>query len=312
MVWWAAQGDGVFYVAGIDGPFSERLGPILPAIAAGITAALTLTLVDAVAGPIAGIIAAIVVVALPGFLPVHRTSLSGPMLTTTTVMLLATMVHAPRWSVAHGALAALGAVFLASEGAGLPLAAIAWAVLMHPPGSARAGVRLALTIAPLLVAIAISPVVGHAWPELGVLGWRGNLDAGLRGAGTGLGDQLAPGIGAGTLRWLVIADLTLIIMGVVVVAARRLAIGSRPNTPRQRTLPAIGLLVVSLIVGLGFEYLLLPDTPAPGLSAVFPLAVLAVIAAAVSVAVLWRSWPVWGRVAAVVVTAFWFGARLMG
>ena len=84
-----------------------------------------LLIADAAAGALAGPIAVVLMVCLPGFIPLHRSSLTGPPLLTITLLMLAAMVHAPRFSLAYGTLGATGGLFVATEGIGLPLAAAA-------------------------------------------------------------------------------------------------------------------------------------------------------------------------------------------
>lgn len=310
IVWWHARADGVFYVVGLEEPLASTLGPLLPALSAGLLVSMALSVVDAAAGPIAGVVAAGLTLALPAFLPLHRASLAGPPLAAITVMMLSVMVRAPRFSVAYGTLAATAAVFVDPAGAGLPLAAAGWGAMVRRPGGNGASRRVAFALAPLLVAIVAAIWLGHAWPGTMHLGWRGHLDQGLRAGGAVIGDQIAPTLGSGTLRWLAIADTSLLMLAVVasawLIVARRQAI----DAPLRRIFPAIVVLLVALAAGLSLRWLLLPASPLPDAEAVFPIAVLVLLGVVTGVAALWRIWPRWGRVIAVLLIVGWLQAAL--
>lgn len=306
LVWWHVHRHGGFYVIGLDEPWATLLGPALPAISAGLIVALALSLVDAVAGPLAGVVAAVVVMALPGFLPLHVDSLSGPPLAALAMMMLGVMLQAPRFSVAYGALAAIATVFIDPAGLGLPLAAIAWAVVVRRPDGNGIWPRVGFALLPLAVAIALARWVGGSWPDVGVLGWRGRLDEGLQAAGTVIGDQLAPALGGGALRWFAIADVTLILLALVVMAWRRSAPGSMP----RRFLLAATLLVAALVAGHSLRWLWLPDSPPPGIVGVFPVVVFLAMSSVAAAATLWPRWPRWGRALAVVLAVGWLQAAL--
>lgn len=311
LAWWFAWRDGSFFVNGLDAPASELLGPLLPAISAGFIAALSFSVVDAAAGGWAAAIAALVVVSLPGFLPLHGSSLDGPPLTAITLLMLAVMLYAPRFSLAYGVLAATGAVFVSSAGAGLPLAAIAWAWMPrrsdeHGPRSTR----LIFALVPLLAALALAHVVGDAWPDNATLAWRGHLDEGLRAAGRVVGDQLAPTLTNPALRFFAIADITLILGALAIVAWRRIRRLEAFHAINARFHPALAVTAIGLCLGLALRWLLLPDSPAPDLAAVFPLVVLIALLAVGSAGQLWRGWPRWGKVVALVLFLGWLQAAV--
>lgn len=310
VVWWVARADGFFVLLGVPEPTASLLGPVLAATSAGLTAAMALSLVDAAAGTMAGIAAAVVVLVLPGFLAVHRTSLTGPPLTAITLMMLGVMLHAPRFSIAYGALAATAVVFVAPSGLGLVLAAIGWAAVVRPGRGSGTPQRLLLTVAPLIVAMALVRWLGSAWTDPLQLGWRRGLDEGLRAAGRIIGDQMAPTLGTPAIRWFAIADLTLLLLGVGVVAWRRMAARPAADAPAARFLPATLVLALGLSAGLAMRWMFLPDSPVPDLATVFPLAVLGALAAVASVATLWPRWPRWGKAIAIVIALGWLQAAI--
>lgn len=310
LVWWHVHRDGLFYVVGLAEPFSSMLGPLLPAVSAGLAAAVALSVVDATAGPVAGIVAAATMVALPGFLPLHHESLSGPPLLALTLLMLGLMLQAPRFSVAYGTMAATAAVYIDPAGMGLPLAAVGWAIVVRRSGGNGTWTRVGLAVLPLVVALATARWTGDAWPDDGVLAWRGRLDEGLRAAGTIVGDQLAPTLGSGALRWFAIADVSLILLAVLIVAWRRSLPIDRPGSLLRRHLLATAVVVASIAAGLTLRWLLMPKTPSPALSGVFPVTVLLALASVAAIASLWPRWPRWGRVLALVLIVGWLQAAV--
>lgn len=312
LVWWCAHASGTFFVVGLGAPWSEWLGPLLPAICAGLTVTLTLSIVDGAAGAVAGIAAAVVVLLLPGFVPLHRASLTGPPLLTLTVATLGVMLYAPRFSLAYGTLAALAAVQVAQAGIGLPAAAAAWALLADRQRTRGAGRRVALAVVPLLILVVLSRWTGDGWPHGEAIAWRGGLDRAFRAAGEIIGDQLAPGIRSATLRWFLIADGALLLIAVVVVAWRRVVRMQPHATTLRRLYPAAGVLALAYAAGLAMRTLLLTGTPEPDLAAVFPLALLCALMSVTSIAVLWPRWPRAGKIVAVVLMLGWMQAALRG
>jgi hypothetical protein len=310
LVWWFAHQDGTFFIAGISPPASEWLGPILPAVSAGLVAALVFSVVDAGSGAWAASVAVLMLLALPGFLPLHRISLNGPPLEVGVMLTLAVMLYAPRFSIAYGAIAAATAVFVSPAGVGLPLAAVTWAVMTRR-GVGRAWRRILVTLTPLLLAVLLGLRVGTAWPhdEL-VLGWRGHLDDGLRAAGTVIGDQLAPTLTNPAVRWFAIADLTLVLVAVIVMAWRRVRRLGAFDAITARFHPAVAVTAAGLAVGLALRWLLLPGSAPIDLDAVFPLAVLGLVASAGSVGQLWPRWPRWGKLLCCLVLLGWLQAAL--
>lgn len=309
VVWWLAWHDGFFYVLGLEGSASTALGPLLPAFSAGLTIALAGAL-GALANPTMGVITAAAVAAMPGFFALHRTSLTGPPLAALVMLMFAIMVHAPRFSIAYGTIAAAAAVLVAPEGLGLPIAALTWA-LMQPWRSGWPGVRRALlAVVPLLVIVLAARWTGDAWSASGPVEWAGGLDRGLRAAGRVLGDQLAPMIDNAALRWFAIADLALILAAVVAMAWRKVRIDWPPSAPLRRLFPAAAVIWMGMGVGMLARRLFLPGTPDPGLAAMFPLVAISTVVAAVSVAVLWRQWNRWAKLATVILALGWLQAAV--
>ncbi len=304
-----ARRDGFFWIDGLEGPASEALGPLLPAICAGITIALTLVMVDVVGGPVVGVLAAFAVLILPDFIPLHRTSLLGPPLVATTVTMLAVMLAAPRFSLAYGAIAAFGAVFVSPAGVGLVLAAFLWSWMQPPNGRGRLW-RAGLALFPLLVAVAVGLFVQSAWPAEIMLERHAGLDAVLRATGAVLGEQLVPTITLPVLRWLMVADTTLILLALVVMGWQ----AARLRVRQERLLrfyPAVGVLAASYLVGMFVHSMVVAGAPLPGTSAVLPIATLATITVAVSVGALWRDWRSYGKGIAVVLLGGWMMAALL-
>lgn len=285
------------------------LGPLLPALSAGLTAAMALSLVDAAAGTMAGILAAAAVMILPGFMPMHRESLTGPPLTAVTLIMIGVMVHAPRFSIAYGILAATAAVFIDPAGAGLVLAAAGWAWLVEGTRRGDRFTRLGLAILPLLLALLLTLRTGSSWPSALDFGWHGDLDHGLHAAGVVFGDQLAPTLTA-AVRWFAVADLTLLLIALGVVSWHRMAADSRAESVARRLLPALLITAVGLILGLVLTWLALPLTPLPSLEELFPLLTILVVATVASIATLWPRWPRWGRIAVLILVLGWAQAAL--
>ncbi|MEO5797877.1 MAG: hypothetical protein ABIZ70_04355 [Gemmatimonadales bacterium] len=312
VIWWRARAGGSFYIVGMEGAWSARLGPLLPAICGGISAALALSIVDAAAGPVAGVAAALMVVVLPGFIPLHSASLIGPPLLTLMLATLAVMLHAPRFSLAYGTLAAIVAVYVAPAGIGLPAAAVGWAYLSGSRGARSPIRRVAFALVPLLLLLALSHWTGNGWPLAGSVLWRGGLDRMFRAAGSIIGDQLAPGIDNPTLRWLVIADISLLLIALVMVAWRRVARQRPEGAFLRRLFPAAGVIALAYAAGLAAHSLLLTGAAAPDLAAVFPLVVVALLVVVASIGVLWPRWPRAGKLVALVLILGWAQAAIRG
>ncbi|MGH7594587.1 MAG: hypothetical protein ACRELE_12160 [Gemmatimonadales bacterium] len=294
---------------GLQGSTSANLGPLLPALCAGLSAALVLLIADAGAGAVAGVMAVVLLVCLPGFVPLHRDSLTGPPLLTITLLMFGAMVHAPRFSLEYGTLGATGGLFVAPEGIGLPLAAAAWALLQRARGRWQ---RAALALVPTAVLLVLAHLLGGAWPHGVVYQWRGGLDRGLRAAGTIVGNQMAPTISNPALRFLVIADLALVILAVIVVGWRRVGRAAAPDAAVRRMFPVAGLLVVALAIGLTGRTVLVQGASEPDLAAVMPLVAVTTLILVVSIAGLWGKWPRWGKAVALVLVAGWLQAAVRG
>ena len=289
---------------------SSALGPLLPALSAGATIALALVIVDVVGGPVVAVLAAICVLLLPDFLPLHRTSLLGPPLLTMTVVMLGAMLAAPRFSIAYGAVAAVGVLWVSPSAIGLVVAALAWALWQPPNGRGRAQ-RAWLALLPLAVTLAAATALGSAWVQPVQFGWRGGVDSVLGAIGGVLSAQQVPAIEAGALRWFVVADTTLVFLALLALGWRRAIATSSPERPR-RFYPAIAILSASLVVGLLVHSLLVVGAPLPGVEAALSLAVLATLAVAVSVSLLWSRWRWWGKGIAVLLLAGWMVAAVVG
>lgn len=307
LVWWRARGSGFYFIVGLEGSTSANLGPLLPATCAGISAAVVLLIADAARGAVAGALAAVLVVALPGFIPLHLASLTGPPLLAIALLTAGAMMHAPRFSLAYGTLGAVGGLFVAPEGIGLPLGTAAWALIQRPRGRWQ---RVALALLPVVVVLELAHLLGGAWPHGMIYGWHGGLDRALRAAGRMVGDQMSPGITNPALRFFVIADLALVIVAVIVMGWRRIGQPTDPNASIRRIYPVAGLLVLGLAAGLAGRTLLVEGAPLPALSAVMPLVTLTALLLAISIVGLWPTWPRWGKALAVVLVLGWLQAAI--
>lgn len=309
MVWWRARSSGFYFIVGLQGDASANLGPLLPALCAGFSAALTLLIADAAAGVFAGLLATAALVTLPGFIPLHHDSLAGPPLLTITLLMLAAMVHAPRFSLAYGTLGAVGGLLVATDGVGLPLAAAVWALLQRVRENGR-WQRVALALVPTVVVLLLAHFFGGAWPSHVLIEWQGGLDRGLRAAGTIIGNQMAPTITSLALRFFVIADLALLVVAVIVVGWRRIGRAAAGTTALRAVYPAAGLLVAALAVGLAGRTLLVQGATEPDLEAVMPLVALTTLVLVISVAGLWPKLPRWGKVLTVLLWVGWLQAAV--
>lgn len=295
---------------GLDTHASSALGPLLPAFSAGATIAVALVIVDVVGGPIVAVLAALCVMLLPDFLPLHRSSLLGPPLLAITVVMLGVMLAAPRFSIAYGAVAAIGVLWVSPSAVGLVLAALAWALWQPPNGRGRAQ-RAWLSLLPLALGLAAAMAFGSAWAQPIRFGWRGGVDNVIAAIGGVLSAQQVPAIDAGALRWFVVADTTLVFMALVALGWRRAIATSSPERPR-RFFPASLILAGSLTIGLLAHSLLVVGAPLPGIEAALSLAVLATLVIAVSVSLLWPRWRWWGKGIALALLAGWMVAAASG
>jgi hypothetical protein len=309
LVWWRARSSGFFFIVGLQGEASANLGPLLPALCGGLSAALVLMIADAAAGTVAGFLAAIALVALPGFMPLHRDSLTGPPLLAITLLMLAAMIEAPRFSLAYGSLGALGGIFVATDGIGLPLAAAAWAWLQRARENGR-WQRLLLALVPIVVLLFLAHLFGGAWPRDMTIEWRGGLDRALRAGGAIIGGQMAPTITYPALRFLVIADCAIVLVALVVAAWQRVGRPAPENSALRALYPTAGLVAGALVIGLTGRTLLVRDAPEPDLTAVMPLVALTSLVLVVSVVGLWPRWPKWARALTVVLSLGWLQAAL--
>jgi hypothetical protein len=193
---------------------------------------------------------------------------------------------------------------------GLPVAAIAWATFMRRPSDRGGWTRVLFAVLPVIAAIALGQAVGDGWPNDWEFGWRGRLDDGLRAAGSIIGHQLAPTIETPALRFFAIADITLLLGALMVVAWRRIRRLTAFDALPARFHPVLGFTAVALCVGLALRWLLVPASPEPDLAAVFPLVVLVALASVGSAAQLWRNWPRWGKLLALVLFVGWLQAAV--
>jgi hypothetical protein len=296
---------------GLQGDASANLGPLLPAVCAGLSAALALLVADAAAGALAGLLAVVMLVALPGFMPMHRDSLTGPPLLAMTLLMCTAMVHAPRFSLSYGTLGATGGLLVAADGIGLPLAAAAWALVQRVNGHGR-WQRVALALLPVVLVAGLMHYVGGAWSSPVQLQWHGGLDRGLHAAGAILGNQMAPTISSPALRFLVVADLALIILAVIVVAWWKIGRRGGETSVLRLVYPVAGLLTAALALGLAARTLLVDGAPEPELAAIMPLVVLTTLVLVISVAALWPRLPRWGRGVAALLIVGWLQAAVRG
>lgn len=309
ITWLLARRDGVFSIVGLDGPASAELGPLLPALSAGLTIAILFAIVDRAAGPVSGAVAALVVFLLPDYLPLHRASLTGPPLLTLTVAMLGVMLFAPRFSLAYGTLAA-GALFGVSPAAlGLPAAAAAWAWLQPRNGRSREA-RTTLALVPAAVGLLLALLVGGSAAVTHGIGWRGGLDHALGSAGAVVGAQLVPAVRAESFRWFLLADCTLMVVALVLVAWRRAARPLAPGSVRRRLYPAAGVLAAGYATGLFVRTMLRPGAADPGRDEMMPLVVLGATMIVASIAALWPRWPWWGKVLVTLLLLGWMGAAV--
>jgi hypothetical protein len=309
VTWWTALRHGAFFVNGLGPGPSAVAGPLLPALAAGLTAAIVLLLVDLASNAAAACLAVVVMLALPGFATLHSTSLTGPPLLALTVVMLALMMQSPRWSLGYGTVAAVAAVLVEPAGLGLILAAVGWAAVSARRDNRPPWRRMAFALLPIPIMVALAPLAGTPWAGAGGVAWRGGLDTGLQGAGAVLAAQLAPGISADAIRWFAIADLSLLLIAVLVAAAR-----VARRMPRTTTVavvhPASAVLATGIATGLALRWLFVPTSPALDVVAMMPLVVVGVIVCAASVGILWPRWPGWGKLLAAVIVLGWLQAAI--
>jgi len=302
--WWVGSKGGA--------PAPPAADAVMAAVAAGLSIAIILTLVESVASSFAGVVAGAIVLALPAFIPVHHAGLVPAALLLLTLVMLVAMVHAPRWSLVHGTLGGAAAVFVAPAAIGLPIAAIAWAAMPHQANGTGRQTRVLLALVPVLVMVIAGQVMGNAWPADGGLGWHGGLDRSIAAAGTIVGDQLAPGIASPAIRFFTIADLSLVLLAVIVIAWRRQVQALPPDAPVRRWYRGAGTLAAAIAIGLATRHLLVQGTPAPDQVAMLPLAVLGVLAIVVSVVSGWRTWPRWAKGLTAVILIGWLQAAVRG
>ncbi len=293
LTWWRADLGGYFVLLGLPEPWSEWLGPLLPALSAGLSAMLVFSLADIAVGRWTGVLAVLAMLALPVFLPVHVRSLVGPPLLVIVLLQLAVMLHAPRFSIAYGGLAAVAAVAVSSAALGLPVAATIWAVLKggrNGDAGPRSPQRAVLALATLAVVTLLAHWTGAVWlPEEPRVrpGWLGD---GLMLGGMTLLGQLVPGHPMQG-PWLVLAvGAGLALLGVGVAAWRQVAAQAPGESLRRDLYPAAGLLLLSLAVGLVLRLLWSGGGALPDAAALLPLVAIAMLLTVVSISLFWRDW----------------------
>lgn len=302
--WWMGLQGGGFT--------PPTAGSLAVPLAAGLSIAIVLTLIESVASSFVGAVAAAMTMGLPGFLPVHQAGPVPAALLLLTLLFLVAMVHAPRWSLVHGTLGGATAVFVSPAAIGLPIAAIAWAAMPHQANGAGRQVRVLLALIPVLAMVVLGQLVGSAWPADGGVGWHGGLDRSIAAAGTIVGDQLAPGITSPAIRFFAIADLSLLLIALIVMGWRRQVRTVPADAPARRFYRAAGTLALAIGLGLAARHLLVRGTPTPDLAAILPLAVLGLLVAMVSLASEWRHWPRWGKAVAAIILLGWLQAAVRG
>jgi hypothetical protein len=142
------------------------------------------------------------------------------------------------------------------------------------------------------------------------LAWRGGLDRGLRAAGMIISNQMSPTITSAALRFLVVADLALVIAAVIAVGWWRVARAGSETSALRAVYPVAGLLAAALVIGLAARTLLVVGAPEPDLAAIMPLVALTAVILVISVAVLWPKLPRWGRALAALLIIGWLQAAV--
>ncbi len=171
---------------------------------------------------------------------------------------------------------------------------------------------MALALAPLVVAIAVLPWVGtEAWPSGVSLGWRGHIDGALGAIGRVLGDHLAPGVSAGGLRWLIVADMTLIVLALLGITWRR-TIRPMPTTRTARQLfEALGITAACHAAGMMAKSLLVRGAPDPVVAEVFPLVVILTVMVVLGLSLSWSGWSRAGKLLSLALALGWASASLI-
>jgi hypothetical protein len=125
-----------------------------------------------------------------------------------------------------------------------------------------------------------------------------------------IGDQLAPTLANPALRWFAIADLSLLLVAVTVVAWRKVRRLKAFDAIAARFHPAVAVTAAGFALGLALRWLLVPASPRPDLVAMLPLVALALIATAGSVGMLWKQWPRWGKLLCLLLLLGWLQAAV--
>ncbi len=311
LVWWRARLGGFFFIVGMEGSASANLGPVLPAFCAGLSAALTLAIADAAAGPMAGAVAAFTVVAIPGFVAMHRESLVGPPLLALTLLMLLVMLHAPRFSLAYGTLAATAAAFVSPQAIGLPVGAAVWALVQRAqPTSIRR--RALLALLPLLAAVVLLRLNASRWLGGSALGWRGEVDHIATVTGRLLAGQFAPGIVTQTLCDAVAGGMAILALVTIGAAWGRVARPLPEASLLRRLYPAALVLLLTYLAGLAVRTLLVRGAPEPDVVSLLPIVTLLALLTICSVAALWPLWGRWPRLITVAVVVWWGQAAVRG
>jgi hypothetical protein len=291
-----ARWDAVSPTSGLEG--EGKLMPLLMAAAvkagarahvAGLwtlagSAALAVVALSWAVGGVAGAggalaIGLLVLCAPPG--PAAATLL-GPvlLLAALVALLLGTMVYQPRWSAAHGTLAAL-AWLAHPAGVGAVAAAVLWPATRggRPREKVRSAFWAAAAPFALLAAGAVWPILDPPAGGASSKALGGALQGIVRGAGAGVGGWV--GMAAGIVMLAALGALTL-------AEARSTPVPpgdihwsdpAAPDLLAARFRPAAGLLALASVVGAAWA----PGTATPWLPSSWVL-----LALAAAVAVRWR------------------------
>ena len=287
----------------------ERLGSsavqgsrALNAISAFVTVAGVTWLVGGVAGIVAGVVAGLLVMTTPAVVQVHENVLSEPLFIALLVLALVTMVSARERPLVSGTLAALASIV---RYAGLSV--VGGVVLWQ---FARAGTlreRLVRATTAALPAI----VLQGAWVARTVhksgassirdLSWYGELGPTLREGWHTISVWLVPGMRA---VWSGFAAVCVLILLVVVIWK------ARPAPAKQAPVFAAGLLAACYLALLLVSRLVADLTIPLDYRLMAPLFLLLEVAIVMTVAPVWRAWPLPAKALTVALGVLWWGSAL--
>jgi hypothetical protein len=113
------------------------------------------------------------------------------------------------------------------------------------------------------------------------------------------------------LRWLIVADMTLIVLALFAVAWRR-TIRPMPVARTARQLfEALGITAACYAAGMVARSLLVRGAPDPALAEVFPLVVILTVMVVVGMSVSWPGWSRAGKLLSLALALGWAGASLI-